>query len=111
MVMDSTDNPPLKSDDGKDTIEEKPELIDENDPTQLYRAEVRQGTLPGDLRVRIVRPSQRAFRRVRTGLLEATKVTQAPRSGFGRVVSNIKRVLIGAPLATAQAEHERLTKF
>jgi len=109
--MDSTDNSPLKSDDGKDTIEEAPELVDYNDPSVLVRTEVRQGTLPGDLRVRIVRPSQTAFRRVRTGLLEATKVTQAPRSGFGRTLSHIKRFLIGAPIASDQAEHERLTKF
>ena len=105
------DNSPLKSDDGRDTIQEKPELLDDSDPSLLMRAEVRQGTLPGDLRVRIVRPSQMAFRRLSTGLLEATQITQAPRNGFGRKLSQIKRFLIGAPLTTAQAEHERLTKF
>ena len=109
--MDSMSNQSLESDDGKGTGEEESELIDDNDPSLLVRTEVRQGSLPGDLRVRIVRPSQMAFRRVRTGLLEATKVTQTRRSGFGRVVSNIKRLLIGAPLASEQAVHERLTKF
>lgn len=109
--MDSTNDSPLKSDDGKDTIEEKQELVDYDDPSLLVRTEVRQGTLPGDLRVRIVRPSQTSFRRVRTGLLEATKVTQAPRSGIGRTFSQVKRFLIGAPIASDQAEHERLTKF
>src|SRR3989442_3503296 len=39
--------------------------------------------------------------------VEATKVTQAPRTVWDR----LKRVFIGAPIATAQAEHERLTKF
>src|SRR2546422_2684297 len=39
--------------------------------------------------------------------VEATKVTQAPRTVWDR----LKRLLIGAPIATAQSEHERLTKF
>ncbi len=94
-----------------DVIKDKPDLIDEDDPTRLVRTEVRKGSFPGNERVRVVLPSQRAFRRVGTGRLEATEVTQAPRKGMGRVASNVKRVLIGAPIASAQAEHERLTKF
>src|SRR6266699_1679977 len=94
-----------------DVIKDKPDLIDEDDPTRLVRTEVRKGSFPGNERVRVVLPSQRAFRRIGTGMLEATEVTQAPRKGVGRVVSNVKRVFIGAPIATAQAEHERLTKF
>src|SRR6516165_9028647 len=90
---------------------EKPDLIDEEDATRLVRTEVRKGSMLGNERVRIVLPSQRAFRRIGTGRLEATAVTQAPRKGIGRVISNVKRVLIGAPIATALAEHERLTKF
>src|SRR2546421_77382 len=86
-------------------------LVEEDDPALLSRKEVLQGSLPGNTRVRIVRPSQQSFRRLSTGLLEATELTQAPRGGLSRVVYNIKRVLIGAPLTTAQAEHERLTKF
>src|SRR6266568_3915384 len=95
----------------KDVSRDKPVLIDEDDPTRLVRTEVRKGSFPGNERVRVVLPSQRAFRRIGTGMLEATEVTQAPRKGVGRVVSNVKRVFIGAPIATAQAEHERLTKF
>ncbi len=109
--MDSIDKSPLRSDDGKDTIEEESELLDYNDPALLVRTEVRQGTFPGDMRVRIVRPNQMAFRRLRTGLLEATQITQAPRRGFGRRLSQVKRFLIGAPIASDQAEHQRLTKF
>src|SRR6266478_6304308 len=86
-------------------------LVEEDDPALLSRKEVLQGSLPGNTRVRIVRPSQQSFRRLSTGLLEATELTQAPRGGLSRAVYNIKRVLIGAPLTTAQAEHERLTKF
>src|SRR2546427_2543267 len=95
----------------KDVSRDKPVLIDEEDITRLVRTEVRKGSMLGNERVRVVLPSQRAFRRIGTGRLEATEVTQAPRKGVGRVVSNVKRVFIGAPIATAQAEHERLTKF
>jgi amino acid transporter len=84
---------------------------DEDDPTLLTRREVRQGSLPGNTRVRIVLPSHRSFRRLSTGVLEATELTQAPPRGLSRAIYTIKRVLIGAPLTTAQAEHERLTKF
>src|SRR5207247_4741340 len=53
------------------------------------------------------RPTHPAFRRLGYGLLEATEVTEAPHGVLGR----IKRLLIGAPIPTARAEHERLTKF
>src|SRR5215471_10573961 len=95
----------------KEVSREKPDLIDEEDATRLVRTEIRKGSMLGNERVRVVLPSQRAFRRIGTGRLEATEVTQAPRKGMGKVVSNVKRLLIGAPIATALAEHERLTKF
>jgi amino acid transporter len=109
--MDDQDSHTVKGDNDKDTSKDNPNLINEDDPTRLVRTEVRKGSLLGNERVRVVLPSQRAFRRIGTGRLEATEVTQAPRSRMGRVISNVKRVLIGAPIATVQAEHERLTKF
>jgi amino acid transporter len=109
--MDDQGSQIRQSGNDKDANEENQHLIDEEDATRLVRTEVRKGTLLGNERVRIVLPSQRAFRRIGTGTLEATEVTQAPRSGIGRVISSVKRVLIGAPLTSAQAEHERLTKF
>ncbi len=90
--------------------EVSPQLIDD-DPTRLVRSEVLPGTFPGNERVRVVLTNQRAFRRIKTGLLEATELSQAPPGGVSRVIYNIKRVLIGAPIATALAENERLTKF
>ncbi len=86
-------------------------VIDEEDPSMLLRTEVRQGSRLGDVRVRLVRPSHSMFRRLDSGLLEATEAAQAPRTGFGRFTTGVKRVLIGSPIATVQAEHERLTKF
>src|SRR6266481_2993118 len=96
---------------GSDSADrENPDLIEE-DPTLLSRTEVRKGSFLGNERVRVVFPSQRAFKRVSTGLLEATELTQAPRGGMARVIYTVKRLLIGTPLASAQAEQERLTKF
>jgi amino acid transporter len=111
VSMDDPDSYTPEVVDDKNASNKNPNLIDEDDPTRLVRTEVRKGSLLGNERVRVVLPSQRAFRRIGTGRLEATEVTQAPRKGIGRVVSNVKRVFIGAPIATAQAEHERLTKF
>src|SRR5947209_6658635 len=87
-----------------------PQLVGE-DLTGLTRTEVRRGGEPWNERVRIVLPSRRSFRRLSTGVLEATELTQAPRHGLPKILYNVKRTLIGAPLTTAQAEHERLTKF
>lgn len=108
--MDDQNNQTQDRSNDKSLIENSPTLIDE-DPTQLYRTEVRKGSFPGNERVRIIRPGQQAFRRLSTGLLEATELTETPTTGFGRVVNTIKHMLIGRPLASAQAEHERLTKF
>jgi len=109
--MDEKNDQSKVSGDVQDSSEEKPGLISDDDPTFLVRPEVLKGRLIGDERVRYEVSRQSAFKRISAGLLEATKVTQAPRSGFGRTLSNIKHVLIGAPLASDQAEHERLTKF
>ena len=84
----------------------KPQPADEADPSLLVRPEVRPGAFPGNERIRFVYPRRPALRRVRQGVLEATAVTQAPQGVWGR----IKRVLIGSPIPTARAEHERLTK-
>src|SRR6266550_3901174 len=107
----SQDNRSQESSDASSITDQNAILVEEDDPAFLSRKEVLQGSLPGNTRVRIVRPSQQSFRRLSTGLLEATELTQAPHGGLSRAVYNIKRVLIGAPLTTAQAEHERLTKF
>jgi amino acid transporter len=84
-----------------------PTLDRDEDPTFLVRQEVRKGRLIGDERVRYQFQRNSAFRRVGRGMLEATKVTQEPRTRLER----LKRMLIGAPLANVQAEQERLPKF
>jgi amino acid transporter len=86
-------------------------VLIEDDPAQLARTSVVKGKYAGQERVRIVRPSRTSLQRVGTGLLVATEETEAPATGTGRAFYNIKRFLIGAPIASSQAEHERLTKF
>jgi amino acid transporter len=109
--MENKDNQARESGDDTDVGRQSPGLMDEEDPTLLSRTEVRKGRFPGNERIRVVLPRQTAFRRLSTGLLEATELTQAPPRGMRRVIYNIKRVLIGAPLASSQAEQERLSKF
>jgi amino acid transporter len=101
--MEPENNQPLRGDAREDA---NPDM-DEEDPSLLVRRVEVRGSRLGDVHVRLVPPRQRAFRRVRGGLLEATKATLLPRSSLER----LKRLLIGEPIATAQAEHERLTKF
>ncbi|HEV2579469.1 MAG TPA: APC family permease, partial [Ktedonobacteraceae bacterium] len=86
---------------------DQPQVLDEADPSLLVRPEVRPGAFPGNERIRFVYPRQPTLRRVRRGVLEATAAAQAPHGVWGR----IKRVVIGTPIPTSLAVHERLTKF
>src|SRR5579883_1288309 len=91
--------------------EAKGENLLDSDPALLARTEIVPGKYPGHERVRIVRPGHTLLQRVGEGVLQATVEADAPEDGIGRIFYNIKRTLIGAPIANAQAEHERLTKF
>jgi amino acid transporter len=83
----------------------------EDDPALLTRTEVRHGKFPGQERIRIIRPGNTAFQRVGTGVLKATEESLKPQSSSERVLYALKRFFIGMPLASSQAEHERLPKF
>ncbi|MGH2550011.1 MAG: APC family permease, partial [Thermomicrobiales bacterium] len=69
-----------------------------------------QGSHPGDRYVRVVRQQSDDFQRVGPGHLVATEDSLESRSGFGRVLGRVKRKVIGVPLSTSMAAHERLTK-
>jgi amino acid transporter len=69
-----------------------------------------QGRLPGDRYVRVHRVQSDDFLRAAPGHLVATEEALAARGTAGRAFSRVKRTLIGAPLSTAAAAHERLTK-
>jgi amino acid transporter len=71
-------------------------------------AETRRGAKPGDKHVRL--PRHKGFRRVAPGRYEVRVETTRPHGGLPWLWSHFKRLVIGEPLATAQAGHERLTK-
>lgn len=70
----------------------------------------RRGTHPGDRYVRVVRRHTDDLKPVRPGYLVAAEQNIAKASGIRKAFLRTKRVLIGAPLTTAAAAHERLTK-
>jgi amino acid transporter len=71
--------------------------------------EVHQGAHPGDQFVRLAR--HRAFRRLGIGRYEIRASGVAKPGGLTGIYTRIKRLVIGEPLATAAAGHERLTKL
>jgi amino acid transporter len=72
--------------------------------------EVRQGHKPGEQYVRIRRPFHETFVEASGDTLVARDRAYAPRGTVGRVWGQARRVLIGAPLATSELAHERLSK-
>ena len=110
-ARDATDKQVLKND--QDAPSGHPPSHDESDVDFLLpgRREELRGSRPGDVRVRIVHPSNPEFRRVKSGVVEATPAAYAPHGRLEQAVTLLKRILIGVPIATKGAEHERLTKF
>lgn len=74
----------------------------------LRQQEVVKGSHPGDRYVRYDR-NVGPFRRRGGGILSASLDTLTPRGKFGKVFGRIKRALIGSPISTEHAMHERLT--
>jgi amino acid transporter len=77
-------------------------------PIQGEPKDTRHGAKPGDVYVRL--PRHKGFRRVAPGRYEVRSDAIAPRRGLPWFLSRLKRLLIGEPIATAQASHERLSK-
>ena len=65
---------------------------------------------PGERYVRVRRAKPEGFERKAPGWLEATSRATAPTGEFARFRRRVRSALIGAPLATRDAVHERLTK-
>jgi amino acid transporter len=70
-----------------------------------------RGTRPGERYVRVTRSSKQGFERIASGWLQATPRASLPNSEFGRLRANLRKRLLGTPLATHQSAHERLTKL
>ena len=86
-------------------------MADRNGPNfdpQLAARRTIHGRLPGDERVRIARAG--TFKRRGPGVLVATDEAYQPKQGIDRIVDSVKRVLVGSPVASHEAHHERLTK-
>ncbi|HVG01054.1 MAG TPA: APC family permease, partial [Chloroflexia bacterium] len=79
----------------------------ETDQHYLRQEERVKGSHPGDQIIKISRTSG-PFRRTR-GMLVASLETEAPRTSLGKMFAPVKRLLIGKPLSTEAAIHERLT--
>jgi amino acid transporter len=105
-IMDQPEQPPEQP----PGLSKRPDETDDYDLPRPAKQEIR-GSLPGRERVRIVYPTNPEFRRITTGLLEATEAVEIPPGRLARVGHAVKRVFIGEPLKSAWAEHERLTKF
>jgi amino acid transporter len=112
--MDQQDKPtsesviPPDSSKNPDTIDVARNLDDYDLSAPVI--EERRGGLPGNMRVRIVRSEPPGFRRVHKGVLEAREAVYVPRGFFGRLGYQVKRALIGEPIATVRADEERLSK-
>ncbi|MDQ3692806.1 MAG: APC family permease [Chloroflexota bacterium] len=78
-------------------------------PDLVGKQEMR-GKHIGDRYVRVCRMQSADFALTAPGHLVATEESLAARGPVGRVFGRAKRVLIGAPISTAAAGHERLTK-
>jgi amino acid transporter len=72
--------------------------------------EKHQGTRPGDVRVKIVRPFEAEFERGVEGSLVASERTVLDRSGWTATLRSIRTFLIGRPISSVHEQHERLTK-
>ena len=69
-----------------------------------------QGRRPGDRRVRIERPQAEYFRWAGQGVLVAKPKAHEERRPVARAWRQVKRLLVGAPLASEQEIEERLSK-
>src|SRR5439155_24676433 len=76
---------------------------------ELEWREMRPGSRPGANYVRIGR--HKAFRRTGAGYLLPEPESAVPRSNAGRLARGLKRILVGAPLASEEELGERTGKL
>jgi amino acid transporter len=76
----------------------------------LQLHEVRRGLKPGSRYLRITPSSQQTLRRMAPAHLQATAVLLRPQSVADALWTGTRRILVGSPLASSQAIHERLDK-
>lgn len=69
-----------------------------------------RGSHPGDRYVRVGRTRREGLEKVAPDVFVATARASEPRTGLGRTLTRIRRVILGKPLTTAQLSEERLSK-
>ena len=69
-----------------------------------------RGTKPGDRRVKVERPHAEYFRYAAPGVLTAKAKASEARSRQGRLWAQVRRIVIGRPLASEEEIGERLPK-
>jgi amino acid transporter len=111
--MDQQDRYALERTTDRDASKEHLVISDEDDfdLILLGRREELQGSTPGNERIRVTLPRHQPFHRVKEGMLEATEAAEVPEGALAHALYWLKRALIGIPIATMQAEGERLSKF
>ena len=60
--------------------------------------------------VRVTRSSEASLERQQQGYLRATARAQRAQTGFGRIVADVRGIVLGQPLASARMSQERLSK-
>lgn len=88
----------------------KPRRPDAAVLTDLSGKQQIQGRRSGDRYVRVVRQQGEDFERAGPGHLVATEGSMEAEGSVSRAYTKVKRLLIGQPLTTASAAHERLSK-
>ena len=108
--------PPTRADDslvdpGNGASPQRQALAGRNtDLPNLDWREMRRGALPGNRYVRVLRSTERPFPEVAPAHLRADEMDLQPQSSGGQFFRRAKRVLIGRPIPSENAIHERLTK-
>jgi amino acid transporter len=81
------------------------------EPPEIESTEVLRGAKPGTRYARRVRERERRFARSEEGTFRALERATAPRTGPARFWRSIRRVAVGAPIASTEAEEQRLPKL
>jgi len=78
----------------------------------VEQTEILQGAKPGSRYARRVREGERRFAPVGSegAAFRATDRATAPRTGSERFMRRVRKVLVGAPIASEEAEEQRLSK-
>lgn len=89
--MDQTDDQAPQHHHDQESFKDTPQTINETEDDFLLQGQPversRSGSRLGDMRIRIELPQHPTFRRVKQGVLEATKETYEPHTPLARAVS------------------------